>query len=102
MHVVAARVDGYSVILKLSDGSCVERDFSLVRGPALNRIRHRDGLDSRVRVQHGALVWPGEIDFELDLILWGWPKSRGRRPLRRALVGCYGTLAPAPIVSRLE
>jgi len=101
MHVVSAWVDGYSVILELSDGSSVERDFALVRGPAFNSIRRRDGLDPRVRVRRGTLVWPGEIDFELDLILWGWPRSRGSRPLPRALVGCGGTLAPAPLVSSL-
>lgn len=101
MHVISVRVDGYSVILKLSDGSSVERDFSLVRGPALDRIRRRDGLDPRVRVKRGALIWPGEIDFELDLILWGWPRSKGKRPLRRAIVGCEGALAPAPVVNRL-
>jgi hypothetical protein len=48
-----------------------------------------------------ALTWPNELDFELDLILWGWPRSRARRPLARALVGSAGALIPAPIVRDL-
>jgi hypothetical protein len=103
MRAISARVEGYSVVLELSDGTSVERDFSLVRGGELDRIHRRDGLglDRRVRIKHGALVWPGEIDFGLDTILWGWPRPRGGRPLRRAIVGCRGTIAPAPIVRSL-
>ena len=107
LHVVAARVAGFSVMLRLSDGSTVERDFSFVREGVCARLWRGDRLDPRVRVSHGgmALTWPNEIDFELDLILWGWPRSRARtrarRPLARALVGSAGALIPAPIVRDL-
>jgi len=85
----------------LSDGTTVERDFSFVRGGVLDRLWRHDRLDPRVRVMRGGLTWPNAIDFELDLILWGWPRSRARRPLERALVGCDGALIPAPLVQDL-
>lgn len=100
LHVVAARTKGFSVMLRLSDGTTVERDFSLVRGGIFERLWRGDRLDPRVRVVHGGrgLTWPREIDFEMANILWGWPRSRARRPLARALVGSAGALIPAPIV----
>jgi hypothetical protein len=103
LHAVAARVEDFSVMLRLSDGTTVERDFSFVRDGVCARLWRGDRLDKRVRIAHGgkALAWPHEIDFELDLILWGWPRSRRRRPLARALVGSAGSLIPAPIVRDL-
>jgi hypothetical protein len=102
LRAVAARVEDFSVILQLSDGTTVERDFSFVREGVCARLWRGDRLDPRVRIRHGvSLTWPNEIDFELDLILWGWPRSRARRPLARALVGCGGSLIPAPIVRDL-
>jgi hypothetical protein len=102
MRAVSASVEGSSVILRLSNGTTIERDFSLVRGPATACIHRARGLDPRVRIAHGALVWPGEIDFELDNIIWGWPRPRGGRPLRRALVGSAGMLIPAPLVREVR
>lgn len=98
MRAISARVKNLSVFLKLNDGSVVERDFSLCRGPALDRIHRGNRLDPRVRIRDGRLSWPHEIDFELDLILWGWPHTKRGRPLKRAVVGCGGSLIPAPIV----
>lgn len=98
MHAVSVRVDEFAVVIVLDDGSKIERDFSLVRGPAVDRIHRVGGLDRRVRIAHGALVWPGDVDFELDNIIWGWPRPRGGRPMRRAMVGAGGGLIPAPIV----
>jgi hypothetical protein len=100
-RVTSARVDGFSVMLTLADGTIVERDFSFMREGVLARLWRKDRLDPRVRVKHGALTWPNEIDFELDLILLGWPRTRRRRPLARALVGSAGALVPAPIVRDL-
>jgi len=100
VRAVSARVKGFDVILRLSDGTFIERDFSLVRGGVLDRIHRKNGLDPRVRIARGALIWPGEIDFDLDTIVWGYPR-RGRRPIKRAMIGEQGTLIPSPIVREL-
>jgi hypothetical protein len=47
------------------------------------------------------LFWTEAVDFELELILWGHPRGRRKRPLPRALVGACGTLIPAPLVSEV-
>jgi hypothetical protein len=102
MRAVSVRVQGLSVILCLDDGSYIERDFSLVRGGTLDHIHGKDGLDRRVRISHNALVWPGEIDFGLDTIVWGYPRGRRRRPLKRAMIGAQGALIPSPLVRELR
>jgi hypothetical protein len=99
LRAVSVAVDGPYVVLRLSDGTHVLRDFSLVRGPALDAIHSRRGcLKAGVRIDGSRLVWKGDIDFELALILWGYPRGRRVRPLQRALVGAGGTLIPAPLV----
>jgi hypothetical protein len=102
MRVISARTQGLSVILRLDDGSCIERDFSLVRGGTLDRIHTKGGLDRRVRIAHNALVWHGEIDFGLDTIVWGFPRVQRRRPLKRAMIGAQGALIPSPLVRELR
>lgn len=103
VKIVSARVHNYYVILKLSDGSTVLRDFSLCRGSLFKSIHRQDGrgLVSGVRIHGGMLSWPNEIDFELDLILWGWPRGKRRHPIKRAVVGAQGTLIPAPLARSL-
>lgn len=103
LRVVSARVDGHTLVLRLSDGTEVERDFYFVRGPALDHIHRRDRLDPRVRITEHSVEWPRETDFGLDTILWGTPDQRRgrRRPMRRALVGSCGSLVPSPLARDL-
>lgn len=93
--VIKARVIGYVVELTMSDGYVIERDFSFVDGPAFKKWRRDpNGIDPRVRIWNDLLTWPGEIDFELDNIVWGWPRPRRRRPIKRALPVYGGQLVP--------
>lgn len=100
-HAVKARVNGYVVVLTLSDGTVIERDFTFVFGSAFKKWRRDpDGIDPRVRLNGNELAWPNGIDFDVDTVIWGGNKTR-RRPLQRAVVGAQGSLAPAPWVSEL-
>jgi hypothetical protein len=94
---VDARVDGFVVLLTMSDGSTIERDFVLVSGPAFKRWKRATGIDPRVRLGDGEIYWPGDIDFSLDTVVWGDPNEKRRRPLKRAAV-VPGGLMPAPWV----
>ena len=91
-------MEGYSVVLRLSNGTSIERDFSTVkfRGPLARRFHRRGGISKHVRIKGAALAWPGGIDFELNNIVWGYPRPKGGQPLRRAIVGEAATLIPAP------
>jgi hypothetical protein len=101
IYAVKARVVGYVVELTMSDGSVIERDFTFVDGPAFRKWRRDpNGIDPRVRLGDGELAWPGDIDFNLDTVIWGG--SRRSRPLPRAVVGVRGILIPAPWVSELR
>jgi hypothetical protein len=51
-------------------------------------------------MSRGELAWPGDIDFDLDVVVWGGNQRR-RRPIKRAVVSCGGTLVPAPWVNEI-
>jgi hypothetical protein len=85
----------------MSDGSTVERDFTFVDGPAFKKWRRDpNGIDRRVRMVGGALAWPGDIDFDLEVVVWGGNQRR-RRPIKRAVVSYGGILVPAPWVNEI-
>jgi hypothetical protein len=101
LHVTSAHVNGYVVELTMSDDSIIERDFTFVDGPAFKKWRRDpNGIDRRVRMWNGLLVWPGDIDFDLDVVVWGGSRTR-KRPIKRALVSYGGTLIPAPWVNEI-
>jgi len=100
-YATKARVNGYIVELTMSDGSIIERDFTFVNGPAFKKWRRDpNGIDRRVRLTRGELAWPGDIDFDIDTIVWGGSRRR-RRPIKRAVVTYGGILVPAPWVKEI-
>ena len=65
---------GYRLRLTLTDGSTVERDLeNLLTGPVFESIRRDSGLFRQVRVEHGTLTWPGEVDLCPDVLIWQGP-----------------------------
>lgn len=67
-------LDGHCVRLTLTDGSVVGRDIgALLRGPAFEPIRSDEALFRRVRVRRGTIVWPGGVDINPDVLIWGGP-----------------------------
>jgi hypothetical protein len=99
LKAVKARVDGFIVLLTMSDGSIIERDFVFLNLPSCKHWKRPTGLDRRVRLNAYELSWPGDIDFSVDMVVWGTPDElkRRRRPLQRAAV-VPGGLMPAPWV----
>jgi hypothetical protein len=68
----AAPLDGYHVRLKLTDGRVIERDLAEhLTGPVFADIRSSPERFREVRVEAGALVWPGGADLCPDVLIWG-------------------------------
>ena len=99
MKIVGAEVldlYGWIVRFSLDDGTCVDRDFSLVRGGELDFIRKDRRKFRRIRIVDGCPAWRGRdgrlIDLCPDAILRGG--IRRGRPAGFAIVGPGGTLIP--------
>lgn len=64
----------FKVRLALSDGSVVDRDLaSLVLGRGFETLRADSSLFRAVRVVDGTLEWPGGLDLDPDMIIYGGP-----------------------------
>ena len=74
----AVPVGGYRLRLTLTDGSTLERDVEkLLVGPVFESIRQDPGLFRQVRVEHGTLTWPGNVDLCPDMLIWQGPPPQG-------------------------
>lgn len=85
------------VELTLSDGTRIDRDLDdLLRGSVFATIRTDDAAFRRLRIRHGTVVWPGDIDLDPSVLIWNGPRPRpesGARPERRLVIR-HQTLAP--------
>jgi uncharacterized protein DUF2442 len=60
--------------LTLTDGRTLERDVGpLLIGPVFDSIRSDPSLFQQVRVEHGTVVWPGDVDLCPDVLIWEGP-----------------------------
>jgi hypothetical protein len=67
-------VGGYRLRLTLTDGSTLERDVeNLLIGPVFESIRRDPSLFRQVRVEHGTVTWPGDVDLCPDVLIWQGP-----------------------------
>ena len=65
-------LDEFQVEITLTTGEVVRRDLGpLLNGPVLGLIRNDAAQFSQVRVEDGALVWPGGVDLCPDVVIWG-------------------------------
>jgi len=63
---------GYWLRLTLSDGSIVERDIrDLLVGRVFDPIRSDDAIFRSVKVADGTISWPGGVDLDPDVLIWG-------------------------------
>jgi hypothetical protein len=70
----AEPLHGFRLRLTLTDDRTVERDVTnLLTGPVFEAIRRDPALFRQVRVEHGTVVWPGEIDLCPDVLIWNGP-----------------------------
>jgi hypothetical protein len=85
----AVPLPGFVVRLTLTDGATVERDIGgLLMGPVFEPIRRDPTVFGRVRVRHGTLAWPGDVDLDPDVLIWGGPPPRSdARPPATLVVG---------------
>jgi hypothetical protein len=68
----AAPLEGYRVRLKRTDGRIIERDLAEhLTGPVFADIRSNPERFRELRVEAGALVWPGGADLCPDVLIWG-------------------------------
>lgn len=72
----ATALDGHRLRLTLTNGDVVERDIgALLWGPMFEPL----GDDARFRqvfVRAGTVAWPGELDLDPDVLIWGGPAPR--------------------------
>jgi hypothetical protein len=65
---------GHRLRLILTDGTTLERNVEdLLVGPAFEPIRRDAALFNQVRVEHGTVVWPGDVDLCPDVLIWNGP-----------------------------
>jgi hypothetical protein len=65
-------LSGHRLRLTLSNGSVVERDVGpYLNGPVFDAIRSDPSVFAQVRVDHGTVVWPGEVDLCPDALIQG-------------------------------
>ncbi len=76
----ATPLDGYRVRLALTNGDVVERDLDgLIWGPVFEPLRRDYSQFRAVSVEAGTLTWPGDLDFDPDVLIWGGPAPRDAR-----------------------
>jgi hypothetical protein len=70
--------------LTLTNGDVVERDIgALLWGPVFEPLRD-DARFRQVFVRAGTVAWPGDLDLDPDVLIWGGPAPRdpAQRPLQ--------------------
>jgi hypothetical protein len=65
-------LSGHRLRLTLSNGEVVERDVDkYLVGPVFEAIRTDPAVFAQARVDHGTVVWPGEVDLCPDVLISG-------------------------------
>jgi Protein of unknown function (DUF2442) len=78
----------------------VDRDIDdLLRGPVFEPIRSDEATFRRVRVRRGTIVWPGGIDIDPHVLIWGGPASADGRPCSATMGARSGWAAPAGVAA---
>src|SRR5262249_14356782 len=78
---------GHRLRLSLTDGRVIERDVGpLFVGPVFHRIRSARQWLARAAVVRGPVAWPGDVDLDPDVLIWGGPPPKpsangGRGPV---------------------
>jgi hypothetical protein len=63
--------------LTLTSGDVVERDVgALLWGPVFEPLRGDQARFRAVAVRAGTVTWPGDLDLDPDVLIWGGPAPR--------------------------
>jgi hypothetical protein len=62
---------GHHLRLTLTNGTVLERDVAkYLVGPVFEAVRTDPTVFAQVRVHHGTVVWPGEVDLCPDVLIY--------------------------------
>jgi hypothetical protein len=92
----------YRLQLSLTDGREIEKDVRpLFIGPVFDQLRNDPSLFAQARVVRGTVVWPGDVDLDPDVLIWGGPPPNQWANGEHEPVG-ESPLPSAPIVHVLQ
>ena len=80
----------YWLRLTLNDGSVVERHVGeALWGPVFQAVRNDPTVFAAAFVDGGAVSWPGVVDIDPEVMIWGGPPPRdpAARPVKRLRLG---------------
>ena len=67
-------LNDYRLRMSLTDGRVIEKDVRpLFVGPVFDPILSDPSLFAQARVAHGTVAWPGDVDLDPDVLIWGGP-----------------------------
>jgi hypothetical protein len=70
----ATALNGHRLRLTLTNGDVVERDVeAVVWGPVFEPLCREDARFRAVSVRAGTVTWPGNVDLDPDVLIWGGP-----------------------------
>lgn len=76
--------------LTLSDGQVVDRHVGeAIWGPVFDAVRTNPAVFAAAYVDGGAVSWPGEVDLDPEVTIWGGPPptDSAARPVKRLRLG---------------
>jgi hypothetical protein len=74
---------GHRLRLTLSNGTVIERDVAkYLVGPVFEAVRSDPRVFAQVRVDHGTVVWPGDVDLCPDVLIEDQPPATSRKSRR--------------------
>ena len=73
----ATVLDDHRLRLTLTSGDVVERDIgALLWGPVFEPLRGDQARFRSVAVRAGTVTWPGDLDLDPDVLIWGGPAPK--------------------------
>ncbi len=73
----ATALSDHRLRLTLTNGDVVERDIEAVLwGPVFEPLRGDQARFRAVSVRAGTVTWPGDLDLDPDVLIWGGPAPR--------------------------
>ena len=79
-------LEGHRLRLTLSNGEVVERDVGkYLVGPVFEVVRNDPAVFAQVRVDHGTVVWPGEVDLCPDVLIHDGAPPHANSPAEKGV-----------------
>src|SRR6516225_2594912 len=73
----AEPLPNYRLRLNLTDGLVIEKDVRpLFVGPVFDPVRNDPNVFAQAKVVRGTVAWPGDVDLDPDVLIWGGPPPK--------------------------